>query len=230
MPVNPQFLAARAAEHRNRLLTHVGLAEPLEIPFRFPHSAFRLQPSAFRIPQLLLTERMRLELQLAGNAFVTGREPLLGDVFVALWRLHPEFCRPRPGRLAAIRHLDRGGLRFARLWYAYGSWRAARVHRWLSRCVARCDLFAATELIRERFAIADQDAPGAPLEATYRSPVAPGFCYYDDLVEYFATTYHLAPAAVLDLPRALIHQLYRTRQLSQPDGELAVFAPSDSLL
>jgi hypothetical protein len=96
--------------------------------------------------------------------------------------------------------------------------------------VRRADLFAAATLIRERLAIADQDAPGAPLEATRRSPLAPDFCRYDDLVDYIASTYAIAPTAVLDLPRAMVHQLFRNRQLSRPDGELAVFAPSDALL
>lgn len=226
MPINEKFLAARAAEHRNRLRTHIGLDEPIEIPYFRPNGP----PGAFRVPQQLLTERMRLELQLAGNTFIVGGAPLLGDVFAYLWRLHPHFARPRPGRAFAVRDLQKRRGRFLRVWYCYGSFSTARLHRWLSRQVRRADLFAAAQLIRERVAIADQDAPGAPLEATRRSPLAPDFCHYDDLVDYVASTYALAPTAVLDLPRALVHQLYRNRQLSQPDGELTVFAPSDALL
>lgn len=79
-------------------------------------------------------------------------------------------------------------------------------------------------------ALADQDAPGAPIESARPSALTPPFCYYDDLVDYMATAYHVPPLAVLDLPRALVHQLYRNRQLARPDGELNVFAPSDALL
>lgn len=227
MPINEKFLTARAAEARQRLLTHVGVEEAIEIPYRWPRRGHR----AFRVPQRLLTERMRLELQLSRNAFVCPPAgPLLGDVYGALWRMHPEFCRPRPERAHLLRYFRRARGKLFLLWYAYGRLRTARLQRWLSAQVAACDLFAATAALRARFAAAEQDAPGASLEDRRRPLVAPPFCYFDDLVDYFSSHYHLSPEQVLDLPRALVHQLYRNRQLSEPDGELSVFAPSDALL
>lgn len=225
MPVNPKFLAARAAERRNRLLAHARPILPLVLPLRGRGAR------AFSVPQRLLTERMRLDLELAENAFVTGARPLLGDVFNLLWRMHPEFAVPCAERLFAVRQLDGRRFRFLRVWYAFGSLRTARIHRWLTRRVAACDLFAAERLIRERLDDAEQDAPGYDGSCSgRRSLAAPEFCYYDELVSFFGETYHLAPDEVLDLPRALVLQIYRNRVLSQPDGELNVFAPSDVLL
>lgn len=226
MPLNEPFLAARAAEHANRLLTHLGLAAPLVLPLRRPRRFRR----AFAVPQRLLTERMRLELILAQNAFFTARRPLLGDVFNVLWRLHPEFRRPHPLRVGLVRDLGARRFRLLRLWRAFGSLRTARAHRWLSRHVAACDLFAAEKLIVDRLALAEQDAPGAPWEPGRHSAVAPPFCYFDDLAVHLARSYGVPVAAALDLPRALVHQLWRAEQLAQPDGELNVFAPSDRLL
>jgi hypothetical protein len=226
MPINPQFLAARAAERRQRLLTHLALPELVAIPLR--------RGGAFRVPQVLITERIRLELHLAGNALVCGRAPLLGDVFLCLWRHHPEFRRPLPARAAVLRDLGRWPalLRLALLRYAYGDLSVARLHRWLSRRVAACDLFAAEKILAGRLRTAEQDAPAAAYESGAGTPsaAAPEFCAVDDLVDWLSTTYGLSPAAALDVPRALVHQLWRNRQLAQPDGELAVFAPSDALL
>ncbi len=44
-------------------------------------------------PAVQLTPRIRLELQLANNAFSFGRSPTKADVFQVLWRLHPRFSR-----------------------------------------------------------------------------------------------------------------------------------------
>jgi hypothetical protein len=224
MPINSKFLAARIAEHQHRLQTHLGLAEPMLLPLAGNGR------TAFTVPQALITERMRLELTLAGNAFLCGGEPGHGDLFVYLWRLHPEFCRPLPHRVPALRRWGHAPGRFLLNWYAYGRLRPARLQAWLVRQCRRADLPAAAALVAARLALADQDAPGADLETTRRSLVAPPFCYFDDLVDYVSRTYHVPPGAVLDLPRALVHQLYRNRLLSAPDGELSVFAPSDALL
>jgi hypothetical protein len=171
-----------------------------------------------------LTERHRLELHLAGNAFFTGRAPLLGDVIQFLWRLSPHFRRPDgtyPNQPA------RGGW-LARL-------RSALERRALAQAVRRCDLFAADQAIAEWLNATGQDEPGAPCAEDStpqkpRSPLAPQHCFADELVETFAARYQLPPAAVLDLPVALVNQLLRARLIHTEDGELALFAPSDSLL
>lgn len=227
MPINEKFLAARAAERRHRLLTHLGLPQLVEIPL--------LGGGAFRVPQVLSTERILLELRLAGSPLLVGRAPLLGDVFLWLWRHHPEFARPLPERAHLLRGLERVPrlLRLPLLWYAYGSLRTARLHRWLSARVAGCDLFAAERLVRERVQTAEQDAPSAPCGergAARPNPLLPDFCPVDDAVDWLCSRYPLTPAQALDLPRALVHQLWRNRQLAQPEGELAVIAPSDALL
>jgi hypothetical protein len=88
MSPTPEFQAARRAEQRRRLLTHLGLAEPITLPL------LHRPGLVARISLVPLTERHRLELHLAGNAFFTGRAPLLGDVIQFLWRLSPHFRRP----------------------------------------------------------------------------------------------------------------------------------------
>ena len=229
MPINEKFLTARAAERRHRLLTHLGLPQLVELPLR--------GGGACRVPQVLSTERILLELRLAGSPFLAGRAPLLGDVFLWLWRHHPEFARPIPERAHLLRGLDRVPrlLRLPLLWAAYGSLRTARLHRWLSARVAACDLFAAERIVRERWQTAEQDAPAAECaepgaRRAAPSPLLPEFCPVDDVVDWLCSRYHLTPAQTLDLPRALVNQLWRNRQLAQPDGELAVIAPSDALL
>jgi hypothetical protein len=218
MSPTPEFKAARRAEQRRRLLTHLGLAEPITLPL------LHRPGLVARISLVPLTERHRLELHLAGNAFFTGRAPLLGDVIQFLWRLSPHFRRPDgtyPNQPA------RGGW-LARL-------RSALERRALAQAVRRCDLFAADRAITTWLMAAGQDEPGAPCaedSATpaRRSHLAPQHCFADELVEAFAARYQLAPATVLDLPVALVNQLLRARLIHTEDGELALFAPSDSLL
>lgn len=213
MPITPAFLAARHAEQRRRLLAHLRLAPALVIPFRCGRVKFL-------VPQRPLTERHRLELITAANAFFTGRAPLLGDVFQFLWRCHPSFLRPDgtlPGR-------PRAG------WAARLRSRFER--RALLAHVRRCHLFAAAEAITARLAEVEQDAPSQDFATVgqTRSAAAPDWNYFDGLVDVLARTYHLTPDEILDLPRALVHQLARNTTLGSPDGELAVFAPSDALL
>ena len=218
--MNPDFHAARVAEQRRRLLTHAGLAEPLTLPLRSRPGC------TARVALVPLTERHRLELSLAGNAFFCARAPLLGDVLQFLWRLNPAFRRPA-GTCPNLPPTDAGRspLRTRlRAWLA----RAA-----LARAVRRVDLFAAELAIRAWLETTAQDTLGdaGPGDgfALARSAAAPAHCFADELVEYFARTYGLAPAAILDLPVMLVHQLLRARALGQEDGDLAVFAPSDAL-
>lgn len=212
MPVTPAFLAARRTEQRRRLLAHLRLSPALRIPFRSGRVSFL-------VPQCALTERHRLELIAAANAFFTGRQPLLGDIFQFLWRSHPHFLRPggtlpnSPGRSG---------------WWA--QFRALYERRALLAHVRRCDLFAAAAAIRARLAEVEQDAPGEAGETGHRSAAAPDHNYFDSLVDVLGRTYHYTPEEILDLPRALVHQLSRAQLLTTPDGEISVFAPSDALL
>ena len=215
MPINQNFLAARATEQRRRLLVHLGFCPPLAIPFR----AGRVR---FLVPQVHLTERHRLELITARNAFFTGLQPLLGDVFMLLWRLHPQFLRPDGTQPNQPPH------RCTAHWLA--RLHASLARRLLLRQVRRCDLFGAADALRARLAEAEQDA-GAPATGPgHRSAAAPDWNYFDGLVDVLGRTYHYTPDQILDLPRALVHQLARNATLSGPEGECAVFAPSDSLL
>jgi len=212
MPVNPAFLAARRTEQRRRLLAHLRIAPALRIPFRSGRVFFL-------VPQCALTERHRLELIAAANAFFTGRQPLLGDVYQFLWRCHPHFLRPdgtlpnSPGRSG---------------WWA--QFRALYERRALLAHVRRCDLFAAAAAIRARLAEVEQDAPGDAHETGHRSAAAPDHNYFDSLIDVLGRTHHYTPDEILDLPRALVHQLTRAQLLATSEGEISVFAPSDALL
>ena len=224
MPINDKFLAAREQEMRNRYMAHLKLAHPIEL---------RMLPDGDRATTRMipLTERHRVEMRFIRNAFFTGTAPLLGDVFLFLWRLNPDFCRPTPARAWAVRELVRKSFHFQRLWFALGTWRSAAAHRRLTRLVRRCDLFAAEEAIYAWLGIAEQDAPGVPTDEPLRaSRIKPQSCYPDHLVEYCTHKYNMSPTAILDAPCALLYQLYRAHILSLPDGELEVFAPSDRLL
>ena len=218
MSPTPEFQSARRAEQRRRLLTHLGLAEPINLP------QLHRPGLVARIALVPLTERHRLELHLAGNAFFTGRAPLLGDVVQFLWRLSPHFRRP-DGSFPNSPH--RSG------WLA--GLRSRLERRVLAGAVRKCDLFAAERVICAWIESAAQDEPGTPCAEDSptpgrRSTISPQHCYADELVESFASRYQLTPAAVLDLPIALVNQLLRARLIHTEDGDLALFAPSDSLL
>jgi hypothetical protein len=222
MPINPKFLEAREREQRNRVLAHILPQTLLRIPLR--------HGGEFAAPMQPLTERTRLELSLAGNAFFAGRAPLLGDVFMLLWRHHPEFCRPQLDRAAFAADLRTKRLRFLRLWFAFGSFAAAVANRHLASLVRRCDLPGATRALHAWLATADQDAEEAAPDGTHRSRLAPPPCWPDQLVAYFTAHCHLTPQEALDLPVAVVNQHFRHRALSAPDGEINVIDPSDALL
>ena len=224
MPVNPKFIAARELERRHRDLAH--LRALCWFPLRRYGGVFT------RTPLVPFTRRHRIELDLARNAFVTPGAPiLLGDVFLFLWRLHPRYRAARPGREQLLAHLDRAKplARFLRLWRALGSLSATCLHRRLTRCVRRADLFAATGSINAFLDIAYQDAPGSDAEGAY-IPAAAARHVADNRADWLMSTYHLTHEQALDFPLALEHQLMRERALQLPDGELNVFAPSDLLL
>lgn len=223
MPINPRFLAARAAERRLRALIH--LRALCWLPLR------RSGIVIGRTPLVPLTLRSRLELKLARNSFfLAGAPPLLGDVFLFLWRLHPHYCALRPLRAGAIANLASRRFRFLRVWWAHGSFRAAVAHRLLTARVRRCDLSAAISSIQAFLAATYQDNAGDDAKVRRRGSAAPERDETDNQVDYLMTVYRLTAEQALDLPLALAHQLYRERQLQKPDGDLNVFAPSDALL
>lgn len=212
---------ARARERVYRMLSHLHVAPLLEIPMLNPRLRWRIQLTP-------LTERKRLELVLAANAFFNGRAPLLGDVFVFLWRLHPHYTAPRAERRAVIDDLPHRRFRLLRLWWAFGSLKTALIHRSLTAKVQRCDLFGAATAIREFLADAEQDAPTSESEDV-QSTCAPQRCHADELCAYFMKYYHMTHAEVMDAPCALLNQIYRSEQLNRPNGEVLVMDRSEEL-
>jgi hypothetical protein len=94
MPVYPQFLQARAAEHRNRLRSYVPFAEPIRLPL--------VSGRVVSVPQMHLTAQAMIDLELVGNPFLVGGQPSRWDAYRMLWRLHPAYSR-RGGSLARLR-------------------------------------------------------------------------------------------------------------------------------
>lgn len=228
MPVNPRFLAARAAERRQRDLAH--LRALAWLPLRRGGVVFT------RAPLVPLTLRHTLELRLARNAFFTPQPALLGDVFLFLWRLHPLYRTPQLARAPLVAELSHRRLKLLRLWLALGSFEAAFCHRRLTRLVRQCDLSAAVASIEGFIEVAYQDVPGDDVSGdgrrrtSRRSSVAPERHAADNTVDYLMSNYHLSHDQALDLPISLINQLYRDRMFSDPECELKIFAPSDALL
>lgn len=225
MPVTPQFLAARAAEHQQRLITYLPRPPALRLPIHRPRGWRRLlRKLRYPWPSLVcpvvhLTERHCLELRVTANALLTDRAPLLGDVQKFLWRLHPWFFRPD----GTFPNLAAGAPR--------PSYRQARrALRRLVRLVPLVDLFAA-EIELNRFIAATQQDLQPPADAQpVRSRIRPEPCYYDSLAEGALRAWNLTPAQVLDLPRALVFQLQRNALLRDPSEADLVTAPSDALL
>lgn len=229
--ISPAFFAAREAEHRNRLLAHLPYPPILCLPILRPARGWRrfwsflCHPAPHVLcPIVHLTERHRLELTFAGNAFFTGQNPLLGDVQLFLWRLHPAFFRPDGSCPNHQRHDPRGPLDLSH---------GRRARRQLARRIPHVDLFAAERIIQAYIATTGQDQQTSIPESNhtgYRSPLLPDPNYWDDLLDYAMETWGMTRDEVLDTPRALIFQLHRNRLLHSPDGHLDVFSPSDRLL
>ena len=226
MPVNPKFLAARAAERRHRDLAH--LRALCWLPLQRHGVTFA------RTPLVPFTRRHRIELELARNAFFGPQPVLLGDVFLFLWRLHPLYTPPRPGREQLVANLAAKRFPLLRQWCALGSLGRACLHRRLTRFVRRSDLAAASAAIRRYLDIAYQDAPGEACSPTgqraRRSAISPPRHSADNHTAWLMRTYGLSHEEALDFPIALEHQLARELELQQPDGELNVSDPSDLLL
>ena len=224
--ISPAFFAARETEQRQRLLAYLPFPAPLRLPVLRPARGWRRLWSWVRhpAPQIVcpivhLTERHRLELTVAGNAFFTGQDPLLGDVQIFLWRLHPAFFRPDGSHPNQPHQTLPGDGRKAR--------------QALARHIPRVDLFAAERIIRAYIAQTAQDrqtSTNTSNRSGYRSPLLPDPNSWDDLCDYAMATWHMSRDEALDTPRALLFQLHRNRLLCTPEGELEVFAPSDRLL
>lgn len=216
MPLNPQFLAARAAEQRQRFLTHLTLPPPFRLPTR----------SGVAVIQLAhYTERHHLELQLVGNPLAHAA-PCPADptsaraaLFQFLWRQHPLFYRPSDDTFPNRRSAP-GWATPLRAWLAY---------RAVARAVRAALLPLAYAEAARIVATSEQDLPAEPLDAP-PAPAAPPRHRTDDLVDYVSTQWHIPPRDVLDYPRALLWQLHRNRLLAQPDGAEYVIDPSDALL
>lgn len=220
-----KFIKARAGEMRFRLMVHVRAICWLRVSNRdgvFAHA-----------PVVPMTERHRLELILASCAFFRGLRPEREDVKRFLWRLNPAYRAPVVGR---EKWLARRFLGVVWMALACESIRAAFAYARLRSMVEKCDVAETSAEIVRFIAQSEQDAPGGeetetkPKKKKRRSSAAPPRCYADNFVEHVMRNYGLTPDQALDLPIALFNQLYREHLLSQPDGELAVFAPSDALL
>jgi hypothetical protein len=88
------FIAARAAEHRRRVLSYAPVAEPLRLPLR--------SGRVVSIPQVHVSAQALIDLELVGNPFVVGGRPGPWDAYRFLWRLHPAYAR-RGGWLVRLR-------------------------------------------------------------------------------------------------------------------------------
>ena len=231
MPINDKFLAARAAERGRRLITYLPHPPALRLPLAWPDGFWGRLGRLLRGSHLLTvlahyTERQRIELFFACNAFLTGLPPTHGDVQYFLWRLHPDFIRP-DGELPNRRHPGQPP-RYATPAEVK---RSLRILRSIERLVPLVDLAPATGTIRGFLAGSEQDRQGATDATVTVSRVAPEPNPWDDLCEYFGRDYGLTRDEVLDSPRAWLFQLHRSHVLrTDPEGDLKIFAPSDDFL
>lgn len=228
MPINQKFLEARAAEQRFRLMVHVRALCWIRMHARNGDGVFA------HTPILPLTERHRLELILVRCAFFMYEDATEADVLVFLWRLHPHYRAPIVGRERWLMKRIPRALHWLVYAYAYGSLRAGTAYVRLAKIVRACDVARAAGSIRQFIAQSQQDEPGVDepnvLRKRVHSAAAPDRCGTDNFVDYVMRNYGLTPDQALDAPIALFHQLYREQLLAGPDGELAVFSPSDALL
>ncbi len=210
MPINPQYLAARSAEIRNRQLAHVAVPAPL-----------------CGVAVRHLTPRHVNELRLEANAFFLGGLIRRADVFQFLWRLHPEFARP------CRAPLGRGPELLRNVW-SYG-WRAGWARRALVLAVARAPVLPAIREIQQYLAAVHQDNPAADETSGgaggRRPALGPPISWLDNYVLHFLRICPgWTPDEIIDYPFARLLQLHREEILAAPEGELNVIDPSDALL
>lgn len=138
-----------------------------------------------------LTPRMRLEFQLAQNAFAMGGEPTRADVFQILWRLHPEFSR------AAIS---------PRSWLA---------HYRTTKLVKRLNLDRATEEISVYLNAMMQDLPEGGESGESSNPPQ-NYVHWMATEQHFYLTHYngFSPEVYKDTPYVELQQLYRAYRLA----------------
>lgn len=187
MPLPPAVSALLAGEDRRRSLAWLALPQPL------------LAGQLARP----LTLRMFQELRLVNCAFVEGRAPLWGDVWVYAWRVHPCYYRPRSAR----RFFD---------------WPSCALLRRRLQALARqpgTPLADAVAAIRAHLEAAFADAPGADVEPDGKprqpNPLEPRAHVADSLIHWAASTYGWRPSEILDLPLAALCQLQRAAAIQR---------------
>lgn len=164
------------------------------------------------------TPRMRLDLELAGNAFASGRAPRKHDVFAFLWRLNPAYAPMARPHLAKRRHRlgVYGSLaRECCLLRAFGAVRPWRAYLGLERHVAKLNLIAAMLEIFDFRRTVFRDRPAGTLgrreddgKLSLIPPPEPH--WLDNLVEWFGVHFHAWTwEEVLDAPFVRLYQLHR---------------------
>lgn len=152
------------------------------------------------------TPRHRLELELAGNAWLVGGLPAPAHTFQFLWRLHPLFRRPDgsfPNQRSAL------GARPSASASA-----AAREH--LAARAIHFPLSVCTLAIRPFLEAALQDRPARTLSDP--PPLyQPAPHWLDDLVDYYAHRYGWHYARIMDTPLALLYQWWRAAAIARGD-------------
>jgi hypothetical protein len=199
----PEIQAALDDEQRSRLLAYLPCA-----------------PDLLGCPVVHFTPRIRLELELADNAFLAGREPRAVDVFALLWRLHPLFRRPDGTMPNARRPRSRSPL--LRL-------RSLRARRRIARKTRLLLLPLAAALIASYLSAVFRDRPAGTLsEHEPRSLIPkPAPHWLDDLTDYFAARYGWSIDAILDTPQPLLLQLWRAHAIA---AGIEIIDPSAELI
>lgn len=199
--MHPAYAAALARESENRRLASLGLARPLLGHF-----------------VVALRWRHVMELALAGNAYLTRKEPTARDLFLLLWRLNPCFSRPDgtfpnaapsappPGRLARF---------FARL----GCDQTAR----------RVNVNLTEKQVRQWIddAYQDQEEP-TNSEKSSLSDLSPRLEWFDSIAYDYSQLGYL-PEQIFDLPVAWCFQMKRV-ELIREGKEERLIPPSASLV
>ncbi len=144
-------------------------------------------------PAVQLTPRIRLELQLANNAFSNGAAPTRADVFQVLWRLNPRFSR--------------------KLWPA--AWMARRK---VSRLVMRFDLGKAVEEIAIYLNSMMQDLPEGGDNEQSANPNS-GYVHWMAAEQHFYLSNYngFSPQDYKDTPYVELQQLYRAYRLNKEE-------------
>ena len=146
---------------------------------------------------LHLAPRHRLELQMTGNAFMGGAvQPLAGDIFQFLWRLHPKFARK-------VRSLP--------VLWAYAA---------LKRRVRRCNQAKAKAAIVAYLGAMLQDLPedNGKAEAQRRVDAANYVHWMATEAHFYLTIYRgMTIDAYMDTPYLALQQLFRAYRLANEE-------------